>query len=571
MRDLTVALKLIADGASFVRGIATSEKAMKGFVTEAEALKRSLGSIYGKIAALGVGFSAVRSGIQSAKMDQSLTQIGLTAGVSRSQVAGLRMELFKMSRETGTNLDDLQTAFNSAVQSGQTWEQSLQTTKATNIASAVTGARSEVLANALTVSSTAYQFDLAKPGMALKILDQMTVAGRQGNAELENLSDIFARVGVNASSAGMSFSKTLAFIETLSLIEKHPERLATLADSTLRLFTNLNYMKNASKATGVRFFDDKGNRRDTVAVLKEMKARYDALKTDAEKSMFIGKAFGQADLDTQKGIKTLLQGDMLNTINKFSTETENAGGILKKDLPTAVDNAVNQVGRLKTVLREAADHFAQPVNKAISHAIKFLLDSKEKGGLGLSGEQILAGGAVGLLGTAALARYGGGYIKGMAGKFLGLGTGIAMGKAVEAAAGVTPVFVTNWPVGMGGLGGSPSPFDSGYDALTNTWKGGKAGLPGAARFAPFAAGLPAVTIASTAMGIFSLFQGFNAGNELEKRFANKGPYTLDQYRKDALQNTININLQVDKDGRVFADTKGNNAQTTINTMKRGSF
>ena len=37
----------------------------------------------------------------------------------------------------------------------------------------------------------------------------------------------------------------------------------------------------------------------------------------------------------------------------------------------------------------------------------------------------------------------------------GLATGIATGKAVEAATGVTPVFVTNWP--GGGYDGTPAP------------------------------------------------------------------------------------------------------------------
>ncbi len=42
--------------------------------------------------------------------------------------------------------------------------------------------------------------------------------------------------------------KTLGFIEGLSQIQKEPERLATLADSTLRVFTDMRYMMAAQRA-----------------------------------------------------------------------------------------------------------------------------------------------------------------------------------------------------------------------------------------------------------------------------------------------------------------------------------
>lgn len=59
----------------------------------------------------------------------------------------------------------------------------------------------------------------------------MTQAGFAGNAELEDLASIFGRVGNSAKNAGMDFTQTLAFIERLSLVERQPERLATLVDS----------------------------------------------------------------------------------------------------------------------------------------------------------------------------------------------------------------------------------------------------------------------------------------------------------------------------------------------------
>lgn len=453
-RDLSLALRLYADSTRFVAGLTQGEGGMRRFSgtvrREVDVMKSALGTIQGQIAALGLTTGTVAGLMQSARMDKSLTQIGQTAGVSRAEVAELRKELFRMSGETGQAVDDLQLGFNNAVQSGLAFREALPVIDATNKAMAVTGASADRLTAGLTVAATAFEFDLAKPGMALTLLDKMTVAGRQGNAELQNLSDIFARVGVNAAGAGMGFDKTLGFIEALSLVERQPERLATLADSTLRLFTNLNYMKDAAKATGVKFFDKDGTRRDAVEVLKDIKAQYDKLGTDKERALFVQKAFGKSDLDTIKGLKTLLGGDMLNKVGEFSKAIAGAGGTIDKDLPEAISNAVDQTGRLKAELRKAADDFAKPINDALQNAIKFGLDKKENGGLGLDGKDVAVGGTALALGTFAAARYGGKAVGALAKRFGGTAAGVAEGKALEAAAGVTPVFVVNWPASLGG-------------------------------------------------------------------------------------------------------------------------
>src|SRR5690606_20678168 len=162
-------------------------------------------------------------------------------------------------------------------------------------------------------------------------------------------------------------------VEGLSMIERQPERLSTLADSTLRLFTNLRYMREAQKATGVQFFADDGSRRDGAEVIGDIKKQYDKLNTEKERALFIQKAFGKADMDTIKGMRIILAGDMLTDINKFTTGIRDGAGTLEKDLAKAIDNSVDQVGRLKGALREAADGWAQPINGAVANIIKYTM------------------------------------------------------------------------------------------------------------------------------------------------------------------------------------------------------
>lgn len=494
-RNLSLALRLYADSANFVRGLANGQQGVKRFTAvakaEFDALRNTMRSVQGQIATIGGGVTAVGLAVQSAKMDKSLGLIGLTADLSAGQVGGLRGELFKMAKDTGRSADDLQQSFSNAVASGLKFGEALPVVNAVNKAMAVTGAGADKLTSSVTVAATAFNFDLAKPGQAVELLDKMTLAGRKGNAELENLADIFARVGVNAAAGGMGFEQTLAFIEGLSLIERQPERLATLADSTLRLFTNLNYAKEAAKATGVRFFDQKtGERRNPMDVLKDLKKEYDKLGTDKERALFMQSAFGKADLDTIKGLRTLFGGDMLTKVQGFTGEIRDAGGTLQRDLQKALNNAVDQTGRLRAELRRAADDFAQPINETLQNVIKWGLDSKADGGLGLSGEEIVVGGAGLAAGTLMAARYGSELI----GKAGGLGAGVGVGKALESAAGITPVYVVNMPsagidgIGVPGVPGVPGgPAAGAPAAAASRWAIARAaGLTAAAPLAAMA-------------------------------------------------------------------------------------
>lgn len=452
--NLTLALKILLNNNSLTQGLKQSQGAISRFSRSARdeinSLKASFNSLSGRIAQLGVTISVVQQIIKSAKLDQSINRIGQTAKASQAQVALLRQELFKMAKNTGSDIEELQKGFESLIASGQNWDQALASINAINDAISVTGASSETLSSALTVASTAFNFDLSKAGEATKFLDEMTAAGRAGNAELESLADIISRIGTNAADAGMNRKQTLAFVETLSLVEKQPERLATLADSTLRLFNNQNYSKTAEKETGVKFFNKDGSRREVMSVMTDMKFEYDKLKTDKQKNAFINKAFGKADLDTQKGIKTLFTGDMLSKFQTINQQISESSGTIAKDLPGAINNAVNQTGRLKASMREAADEFAKPVNEAISNVIKKTMDKKEDGGLDLSGKEIIGGGIAAAIAATLAAKLGGNMIKGVANKFTSIGEGVATGKVLESAAGITPVFVVNMP--DGGMG-----------------------------------------------------------------------------------------------------------------------
>jgi TP901 family phage tail tape measure protein len=446
-RDLSIAVRLSADVSRLNSGFRDGQRGVSRFADHAKrevaSIARAADSLAGKLTGIGLAATAAFQIRQSAQLDQSLNRIKQTARVTEEETSQLRRELFAMSKQTGADLDQLKEGDAALIASGQSFRAALETTKAINVATTVTGANATTLAGALGVAGEAFQFGLERPGKALDLLDKMTAAGRLGNAELENLSDIFARIGVNSRAAGMGFSQSLAFTEGLSLIEKQPERLATLVDSTLRLFTNLDYLKEASKATGVRFFDKKGARRDAFDVLSDFKRQFGKLKTEKQRALFMDEAFGKADQDTVRGLRALFQGDSIQRMRQFTREIDTAGGTLAKDLPDALNNSVNQANRLKATLREAADGFAEPINKAFTRAIQFGLDEKK-----LTGEQIIGGGAATAVGGMLTASLGKGIVGMIGGKVAGLAGGVVAGNALETV-GVQPVYVVNMPSGFG--------------------------------------------------------------------------------------------------------------------------
>ena len=494
--------------------------------TAGRGLDQLAGRYTAGIAGLGLTYKATRAIMDSAQLDKFLARVAITGEASAQQASSLRTELYEMSRQTGRPMQDLLEGFYGLIQAGQSWGEALGTIRAINPAMAVTGASADTLASSMTVAAQAFKFDLSDVRVATEILDQMTKAGYAGNAELEDLSGIFARVGNNAKTAGLSFSQTLAFIERLSLVEKNPERLATLADSTLRLFTNNRYMEKAAKTSGVKFYNADGTRREAFAVLKEIRDKYKKFSTDAQRDKAFAAAFGETDLDTQRGLRILLDGNTIEEAEKMAADIKDASGTIAKDLPNAIKNSVDQVGRLKEKLGEAADSFAQPINAVITDGInKLLADDK------ISGKEMLVGaGAAGLAGFGALKLVAKG-LQSAGGRFAG-GMAQRMAQGAGGLAGLKlplPVYVVNKQMSltrdaMLGKGAGVVVPDGGAGKGSKGAKGKSVPLPGGRR-ARLAGGLGRA--GGMAMAVNTAIDGYQIVTDDQATIGDKAGAVVD--------------------------------------------
>ncbi|MDP2607942.1 MULTISPECIES: phage tail tape measure protein [unclassified Oceanobacter] len=516
MADLTTSIVLSLRNSQFTAGLRSSARQVDQFTTRSSSQIRGLrrdfqsltgqgfGQLRSELIGLAGGFALVSAARESARLDKSLTEIGLSAGASSDQIRGLRSELFELQKNTGIVVADSQASSGSLLASGLGWNEARGATEAIAPASTVTGAAPAVLAGALSVSSEVFDFDLADVEVATSVLDKMTMAGRTGNAELENLASIFARVGGNAKRAGMDFDQSLGFIEQLSLIERQPERLATLVDSTLRIFTNAKYQQAVEDNLGIQFYDAAGARRDSFDVIDDISKEYQLQKTDRQRDALVADAFGYADLDTQRGIQALLQSGKIDEAREKTSRILAANGTIARELDRAMNNAVIQGQRLSGVLRESVDGFMSAINTGFVEITKFLLDDKKAGGLALDGDDILGGGVALLAGGVAAYKYGGPAMKNLLGNAGNLAGGVAVGAALEATVGVTPVYVVNMPNGIspigsvGGRGGLPG----GAGAPRSGPRVGRSGAPGLPR--PAMGTPPGLPAGTPATGMLSM-------------------------------------------------------------------
>ncbi|WP_256557713.1 phage tail tape measure protein [Pseudomonas sp. AP42] len=444
------------------RSLRTLKTIAMGVRQEVDRIKGLGGSMQGQLAGLGVGVGVIAGLKSNANLERVLIRTKQTAGMTNEQKEEWHTEGWRIAKTYGASREDVDTGFNTLIASGVKYDAAKKTGDAIGQANAITGANPAVLGDAVVAASAAFNIDLNKEGAALDLLQKMTVAGRLGNAELENLSGLFPKIGGAAAAAGMSIEQALAFTESLSKVELQPERLGTLAESTLRVFSTKEYREQVTKQTGVKFFNKDKSSRNPEEIFSEIKRKYEAMKNDEQRAKFMGIVFKGMDQDTVRGWRSMLTGDRLNDLKSGAKTLGNAEPIYSKDLKENTESTSGTAARMKATLAEAMDRMATPLNKGLADMGSYLLDD-----LNLSGTQMLAGGAALGVGGYYAARGAKSGAGALINKFMGgpeTLKNIAVGKVLEEATGVTSVFVTNWPGGAVLSGGGPDlPNGSGPD------------------------------------------------------------------------------------------------------------
>jgi TP901 family phage tail tape measure protein len=291
------------------------------------------------------------------------------------------------------------------------------------------------------------------------LADWMSRVSTATSADVQTLSYGMKMSGGSASTLGISAKETASMLGVLAPLQDRAGQAMNefLMRVTTKTFSK--FLQNASKATGkdLRAFDKEGKFLGAENLINVTKESLGAIKDDETRLRVATQLFGD-----QAGRAAMMFTNADITLSDLNATASNMIS-LEAQLKIQHDTYEDSMKRLENAMINARARAFDPLVKAFG----FLAD-KGSTALGVLDNPIAGGvtaaatttGAVALGGLAAWQGYralksglkgvkaaGGwkGMLSGAAGNAGSTALGIAEGKAIEAATGVQPVFVTNWP------------------------------------------------------------------------------------------------------------------------------
>jgi TP901 family phage tail tape measure protein len=265
-----------------------------------------------------------------------------------------------------------------------------------------------------------------------------------------------------------------------------------------------------------------------------------------------------------------LQQKMDEILKGFNAANKSLSGTAKTTVASIftpmLDSLTLVENKLNTVVSGVGE-FAES-HKKITTGANVLLGGAAVGAAGYGVYHLLR---AAMSGGKVLSGVGGikGLLKGGAGTALG----IAEGKALQAATGVNPVFVTNWPSGLGGIAGDLAGGVAG-GGLTKVLGKGKGVLAAAAGLLPEAGMVAGAGALGYAIGAgINRSLGWLSGKMTGGKYSGAGwlgEKVFDMTHKSETKNDIKLDIAIDGNGRAITKSSDPNTRSAIN-MKRGSF
>lgn len=391
----------------------------------------------------------------------------------------------------------------------------------------------------------------------MKYLSGTAAAMKLSWQDTLKLQGLVAQSGLRGSMGGTSLNAFLI-------------RLTGGTREIKRLLPQINSMLAGRGAKPLEFFDKQGKIKTIPAIIENMRQAMKKL-TDQEQLIVMQRVFG--DEGARAALALIKEGT--GSWESFSQAVESSANITDKmneRLKGINANIKALAGTSQTTLASLFNPLLDPLARVVSMLndvvgkIGEISDSSPKlssvfsggltaGALGLGAYGIYKLIVGGVAGSRVLKGMGG--VKGLISRMGGTAAGIAEGKAVEAATGVTPVFVTNWPAG--GLPVSPAV------ALPGVGK-----LPKIGTMAKWAGG--AGIAAALGYGAGSLLN-YGAGKATGRGEGWLGDMLYDFLHKaerPEVKNDIKLSVTIDRDNRVVADSGDRGTGLKVN-LNRSSF
>jgi hypothetical protein len=562
----TVELILNAKSESFQRGMREGEKALSGFGQFARKVGNEVQALTQKIGFLGTAATALTTGLALKKLfsitdympvDEALLRMRNNLKNTAEEMDSFKKQLGSLASATGMGQGE---TFHMASQLSLEYkpEDIAEIIKQTDrISKGIQDATPEAAKDALVQIMKLYKLTGKE---AREAADNIITS----QVNLESFETVIQRLAVR-SGTKKDYVEQLGFIRGLGIAGINKPRSIMQLNEAMEMIDDKADMLQRS---GIKVFDidAEGNRvwREKLKVIKDLEQYLSKVKKTMSSEKF--NKYLDEELGVPKAYAKL--EFMFSHFKDFEAgiaEIEKAGEIAVGRVFAGEATWGTQLKKIKSSLGEIKSDLSFIYDLA-KKPITFIADHKnitKAAGYTVAGVSVAALAALG---------YGKGkeFLKGL-GK---TGVGIAEGKAIEAATGVTPVFVTNMPAG--GLLSGDIPGKVGGMAAIATWL--KSLLPvGAAAIglAGTAIGTAALTTGTAAYAGYNAWKGGSGENWINERLGNEPhDYLYDYFHKAEnpnVKNEIKLTINIDKNGRATVDNGNKGTDVNIDLNRGAAF
>lgn len=563
MPDLKVYLELIAKSEKFQSGLKAGERSLEGFKNFVSRTSDVIQNLTRNIGFLGNAAAALSGGLVLKKLvglsdylpiDDALLRMRVNLKLTGKELDELKSKIAAVAGERGIEQG---TAFQSAYKLSFYYkpDEILEIIKISDEAADAMQAPYDVVQDRIIQILKLYKLTAKE---AKSVADAL-VASR---VDVESLDTVMQRL-VLRGGAKKEYIQTLGMLRGLGISGMSNQRVIMQLNETLQAITD---KADILEASGIKVRniakDGTVEWRDQLDVLKDLEVYMNKWKKNISSKEFdekLNQVFGpnaRQRLDFIFSQKENFKKGMVEMANAAQIAAERSAAA-DETWAKQLDRVKSELGSIRTDLSFIYDLAKKPVKFAADHP-----GVTKAAGYGAAALSI---GVLGALGFGTLKKVFGGLGK--------TAIGVAEGKALQDLAGVTPVFVTNWPAGgiVPGIPGYPGKITKGI---------------GLAAFGVTAAAIMEAGIAS-GTSILSAKDALRGGSG--KNWINEGVgwwaekfgmkkdimladriYDWLHKERPEVKNDIKLNIRIDKEGRVMTETGNNHTDITVD-LNRGVF
>ncbi|HEB4943780.1 TPA: phage tail tape measure protein [Klebsiella quasipneumoniae] len=431
-------------GANMSEFARTNQRAMSVVKATTAAAGRGLDALGNRYTTMIAGFTGGAMVRNYQQLDRRLTRMGITAGKTREEIAGIFDIAQDVAIKFGVDTSEIQGAFEEINARSGDLDLALKNTENIGMALSASGAEGQTLGGLIAEYK---KLQIEDKKQTLLALDGMNRLGKEGAFELKDAAEklpaslsMYAAVGGKGVKGAMD---VMTVAESAMDVTANKDKAATAVENFIRDLQNPKVVKTLQR-NGINVFDSNGAMRPLPVLLQETAARSSKGGIKKQRGRLTEAGFNQDSMDLIAGASGEAGSQKLKTYMNVVAD----GQSIIEDAAYASKDFMSATQRLSTAWekftnRELAgpvQELADALNSVDKETVNNWLEVGKQITIAVGG--LIVARKAFQLGKGALDLFG-----------VGKGKGIPKGVSDVFGSGVMPVYVVN--MGSGGMGGGP--------------------------------------------------------------------------------------------------------------------